>query len=51
MSKGGKKGKGCQGTCKKDPSKTMVVRIECRRWVGQGEINGGKMGTTVNEQQ
>ena len=51
---GANKGKGHQGTCIKDPwKKTIEGRIECGRYgVGSAwESNGGKIGTTVIEQQ
>ena len=41
----GKKGKGCQGTCIKDPwTKSKGGRIEGGRWgwVGQGRVVEGK---------
>ena len=44
----GKKGKGHQGTCIKDPgTKTMGERIECGRQglVGWGRVMGLEMGT------
>ena len=50
----GKEGEGSsQGTCMKDPWTRMAGgRIECWGRVGRaGESNGGKMGTTVIEQQ
>ena len=46
-----KLGKGCQGTCVKDPgTKPKGGRIEGGRW-GAGESGGRKMETTVFEQQ
>ena len=49
----GKKGKGRQGTCAKDPwTKPKGERIECRRWDGWGrKSGGGKMESTVLEQR
>ena len=47
---GGKKGKGHQGTCIKDPwRKPMVGRIECRRWDGwEGKV-AGENGDNCNQ--
>ena len=50
----GKKGNGCQGTYIKDTwTKPKGSRIEVGRWgwVGQREMLGGEMETTVLEQQ
>ena len=50
----GKRGKGCQGTCVKDPgTKPKAGRIEGGRWgwLESGSGGGGEMETTVLEQQ
>ena len=46
----GGRGKGCQGTCIKDPwTKPKLGRIEGGKWGGWG--GGEKIKTTVLEQQ